>query len=93
MILLGQSIAYVITYMEYPRNYNLLYNGHQRPCQDLSRRRYAPSSEMWPSKPHAHCYTLRSDLSDCYGTPELGDKIGDHFGDLPTTLATLATNR
>ncbi|GBM45105.1 hypothetical protein AVEN_251835-1 [Araneus ventricosus] len=34
-----------------------------------------------------------SDLSDSRGTHDLGDKLGDHFGDLATNLATLATNR
>ncbi|GBO33680.1 hypothetical protein AVEN_220296-1 [Araneus ventricosus] len=34
-----------------------------------------------------------SDLSDSYGTHDLGDKLGDYFGDLATNLATLATNR
>ncbi|GBO26085.1 Acetoacetyl-CoA synthetase, partial [Araneus ventricosus] len=33
------------------------------------------------------------DLSDSYGTHDLGDKLGDHFGDLARNLATLATNR
>ncbi|GBN28412.1 hypothetical protein AVEN_215953-1, partial [Araneus ventricosus] len=33
-----------------------------------------------------------SDLSDSRGTHDLGDKPGDHFGDLATSLATLATN-
>ncbi|GBM34269.1 hypothetical protein AVEN_252994-2-1, partial [Araneus ventricosus] len=34
-----------------------------------------------------------SDLSDSRGTHDLGDKLGDHFGDLATNLAILATNR
>ncbi|GBM92654.1 hypothetical protein AVEN_65681-1, partial [Araneus ventricosus] len=34
-----------------------------------------------------------SDLSDSRGTHDLGDKLDDHFGDLATNLATLATNR
>ncbi|GBM76831.1 hypothetical protein AVEN_228295-1 [Araneus ventricosus] len=34
-----------------------------------------------------------NDLSDSRGTHDLGDKLGDHFGDLATNLATLATNR
>ncbi|GBM91083.1 hypothetical protein AVEN_135105-1 [Araneus ventricosus] len=31
--------------------------------------------------------------SDCSGIPDLGEELGDYFGDLATNLATLATNR